>query len=175
MGKHNNKKYILLFLFFKAEGYCSLEDLLLELQKFPLANVKAVLFRFTVNDTEEKSKLAKLLEEYYGKHQIQIQVFGCSWNSIYLSSLLLACVAEHGEKSFPNQTFCLIVCQDDNTITSIDAITSKNLPSSQFLDYVHIISTSGIPFNRLKEDLLSNIKATDVYIKKSKNVKIMYE
>uniref|UniRef100_A0AC35FK71 Uncharacterized protein n=1 Tax=Panagrolaimus sp. PS1159 TaxID=55785 RepID=A0AC35FK71_9BILA len=142
-------------------SFAKLEDLLKELPKLPLKNVKDVLFRFTANDTEEKSKLAKLLEAYYAKYNIP--VFCCSWNSIFLSSILLACVAEHGENSFPIAHFCVILCDDDK-ISLIHVLSSKNLPKSQFGDYNHIISTSSIPLILVNEELVGQITESEVYI-----------
>uniref|UniRef100_A0A914QD52 Uncharacterized protein n=1 Tax=Panagrolaimus davidi TaxID=227884 RepID=A0A914QD52_9BILA len=142
-------------------SFAKLEDLLKELPKLPIKNVKDVLFRFTANDTEEKSKLAKLLEAYYAKYNIP--VFCCSWNSIFLSSILLACVAENGENSFPTAHFCVILCDDDK-ISLNQVLSSKSLPKNQFGDYNHIISTSCIPLILVNEELVGQITESDVYI-----------
>uniref|UniRef100_A0AC34GXW3 Uncharacterized protein n=1 Tax=Panagrolaimus sp. ES5 TaxID=591445 RepID=A0AC34GXW3_9BILA len=105
----------------------NLEDILQKLPTLPLDTVIGVLFRFTTNEIKEKSKLAKLLEEYYSKHGISL--FCSTWNSIFISSILMAGISEHGIKSIPEGIFCIITC-DKDAITIIHGTNSKIIPTN---------------------------------------------
>uniref|UniRef100_A0A914Z2K8 Uncharacterized protein n=1 Tax=Panagrolaimus superbus TaxID=310955 RepID=A0A914Z2K8_9BILA len=141
----------------------NLEDILQKLPSLPLDTVIGVLFRLTVNEIKEKSKLAKLLEEYYSKHNIAL--FCCTWNSIFISSIIMACIDEHGIESTPDGIFCIITCNEDN-ITITHGTNSKNIPNDESLghNYYHIFSAQSLPSKNIKRDLLKVVKGTTTNI-----------
>uniref|UniRef100_A0AC34F1Q5 C-type lectin domain-containing protein n=1 Tax=Panagrolaimus sp. ES5 TaxID=591445 RepID=A0AC34F1Q5_9BILA len=72
-----------------------ISDILIKAKELPLENVKAVLFHFMHNNVEKETAIAKLLESYY--KQFNIQVFCCSANSIFYSTILQIAEEEFGD------------------------------------------------------------------------------
>uniref|UniRef100_A0A914PDY9 Uncharacterized protein n=1 Tax=Panagrolaimus davidi TaxID=227884 RepID=A0A914PDY9_9BILA len=97
-------------------------NIIYEISLLPVNCLKAAIVCFYGENIEYKSEIAKHLEFYYSRHQIP--VFCCSWNSIFISSTLLAAVNKHGY-GILDEKMDFIFCEE-NSVTKFHVIKCEN-------------------------------------------------